>query len=63
MKLEYELVRQLGRANKQFELMADGDHIMVAVSGGKDSWSMLSLLLKYRQRVPFDFSITVEFLP
>lgn len=58
MKLEQDLLRQIGRANKQFELMDQDDHIMVAVSGGKDSWSMLSLLLKYKQKVPFDFSIT-----
>ena len=58
MKLEQNLLRQIGRANKQFDLISDGDHVMVAVSGGKDSWSLLSLLLHYKEKVPFDFSVT-----
>ena len=55
--LETKLIRQLGKANKRFELIEDGDRILVAVSGGKDSWGMLSLLREYRNRVPFNFSL------
>ena len=56
-KLEQDLLRAIGRANKTFELIAPNDHIMVAVSGGKDSWSLLDLLLRYQRIVPFDFTL------
>ena len=55
-KLENTLVRHIGRANRRFELIEPNDRIMVAVSGGKDSWSMLALLRAYQARVPFEFS-------
>jgi len=51
------LLRQLGRANRRFGLIGDGDRVMVAISGGKDSWALLDLLREYRRRVEFDFSL------
>ena len=56
-RLQQTLLRQIGRANKQFGLIEGGDRVMVAISGGKDSWSMLHLLRAYQKVVPFDFSI------
>ena len=56
-KLERKLLRAVGRANKDFGLVEPGDRIMVAISGGKDSWTMLHLLRAYLKVVPFDFSI------
>lgn len=54
--LEQTLLRRIGRANKQFGLIEPDDRIMVAISGGKDSWAMLHLLRAYRKVVPFAFS-------
>lgn len=56
-QLQQTLLRQIGRANKQFALIEDGDRIMVAISGGKDSWGMLHLLRAYQKVVPFRFSL------
>ena len=58
MSSQENLLRLIGKANKKFGLIEDGDHIMVAVSGGKDSWSLLSLLQHYRAKCPFQFEIT-----
>jgi len=55
--LESKLLRQLGQANKRFDMVEPGDRILVAVSGGKDSWSLLSLLRAYGRLVPFDFTL------
>lgn len=55
--LEARLLDRISKANKAFDLIAPGDKIMVALSGGKDSWALLYLLRAYRQKVPFDFSI------
>jgi tRNA 2-thiocytidine biosynthesis protein TtcA len=56
-RLEYRLMRQLGRASKDFRLIEPGDRILVGMSGGKDSYVMLDLLRKSQRRVPFDFEI------
>ena len=58
MGSQENLLRLIGKANKKFALIEDGDHIMVAVSGGKDSWSLLSLLKHYRAKSPLQFEIT-----
>jgi tRNA 2-thiocytidine biosynthesis protein TtcA len=56
-KLRQGLLRTISRANKRFDMIAAGDRVMVAISGGKDSWALLHLLRDYRKLVPFDFSI------
>ena len=55
--LERRLLRQLSRLNRRFDLIEAGDRIMVAISGGKDSWALLHLLRAYRRGLPFDFEI------
>ena len=56
-KLEKRLYRQVGEAIVQFNMIEEGDKVMVCVSGGKDSYSMLDILLKMQMRAPIDFEI------
>jgi len=56
-KLEKRLMRETGRAIADFNMIEAGDRVMVCLSGGKDSYGMLDLLLKLRERAPIDFDI------
>ncbi len=56
-RLERKLARRLGATNGAYDLIADGDRILVAVSGGKDSWALLDLLERLRKRAPVTFSV------
>jgi tRNA 2-thiocytidine biosynthesis protein TtcA len=58
-RLERRLLRRIGALNKAWNLIEPEDHVMVAFSGGKDSWSMLQLLRAYRRVVPFRYSMVV----
>jgi tRNA 2-thiocytidine biosynthesis protein TtcA len=51
------LLKSVTRACKEFDLLAEGDRVAVAVSGGKDSRALLDLLLRYRTRVPFSYDL------
>jgi tRNA 2-thiocytidine biosynthesis protein TtcA len=55
--LESQLVRAMGRCIGDFALVEPGDRVMVCVSGGKDSYTMLTLLERFRRKAPFDFEI------
>ncbi len=50
--LERRLARDLGRAVADFKLLEDGDRVMVAISGGKDSYTMLHLLRRFAKSAP-----------
>ena len=56
-KLEKRLSRLVGQAVGDFNMIEDGDRVMVCLSGGKDSYGMLDILLKLRERAPIRFDI------
>ncbi|NBX21980.1 MAG: tRNA 2-thiocytidine(32) synthetase TtcA, partial [Betaproteobacteria bacterium] len=56
-KLEKRLCRQMGQAIIDFNMIEEGDRVMVCMSGGKDSYGMLDILLKMQQRAPINFEI------
>ena len=55
--LEARIARKTTRAIKDFNLIEDGDRVMVGLSGGKDSWALLQILDELRRRAPIDFSL------
>jgi tRNA 2-thiocytidine biosynthesis protein TtcA len=56
-KLAKRLRRQAGQAIGDYRMIEHGDKVMVALSGGKDSWTLLDLLLQLREAAPVEFEI------
>jgi tRNA 2-thiocytidine biosynthesis protein TtcA len=56
-KLESKIARKVTRAIKTFDLVEEGDRVMVGLSGGKDSWALMQILDVLRRRAPVRFSL------
>lgn len=56
-RLERKILKKVGRAIADYNLIEEGDKVMVAVSGGKDSYTLLHILETLRRKAPVKFSI------
>ena len=56
-RIKTKLLRGMGEAIADFGMIDDGDRVMVCVSGGKDSHTLLDLVLDIRRRAPVNFEV------
>lgn len=56
-KLSRRIHNRVGRLFKDFKVIDDGDRILVCLSGGKDSYTLLTMLQEFQAKAPIDFSL------
>src|SRR5258705_5710441 len=56
-ELESRIAKKTTRAIVDYQMLEDGDRVMIGLSGGKDSWALLQILDVLRQRAPVKFSL------
>ena len=56
-ELEARIAKKATRAIVDYDMIQDGDRIMVGLSGGKDSWALIQILTVLQQRAPIRFSV------
>src|SRR5438046_8943597 len=56
-ELEARVAKRTTKAIVDYQMLEEGDRVMVGLSGGKDSWALLQILDVLRQRAPIRFSL------
>src|SRR5256885_16288269 len=61
-RLEYRLARDLKGTCERYQLLAPDDRVMIAMSGGKDSYTLFHLLTRLAPRLPFAVELVAVYL-